>query len=212
MTMYQEVVGPDLARGVHRCLADLHYVFITEIIPVLGPHLVFKGTEANTDRPIRLLIHHGHRHMHAHTRALWLRHTIPGFIFRSPLHIVIVILHLDEPVSQDCRSVIYVVICRHPVGGRKQPQVKHACALICSTTSCVRRWATAALAYRQKYGENLLSHHQHVTCDVIKSLRMILPWLWIFVKKYYSATQSARLQNRNSIVSGLVVHPFLAMR
>lgn len=44
-------------------------------------------------------------------------HPVPGFIIRPPLHIVIVVLHLDEPLSQDGRRVVYVVICRHPVEG-----------------------------------------------------------------------------------------------
>lgn len=53
MITHQEVVGPDLAGGLQRCLTELHYMFITEIIPVLRPHLVFKGAETCTDRPIK---------------------------------------------------------------------------------------------------------------------------------------------------------------
>lgn len=111
MITYQEVVGPDLTGGVQRCLTELHYVFIAEAIPVFRPRLVLKGTEtyAQTDPFDYVLI----THMYTHTNL----YTVPGFIVRSPLHIVIVILHLDEPISQDGCGVIYVVICCHPVGG-----------------------------------------------------------------------------------------------
>ena len=71
MITYQEVVSPDLTGGVQRCLAELHYMFITEIIPVLRPHLVCKPTEICTDRPIsNLLISHKHTHTHTHTNYL----------------------------------------------------------------------------------------------------------------------------------------------
>lgn len=53
MIAYQKIVCPYLTGSVQRCLTELHYMFITEIIPVLGPHLIFKGTEACKDRRIK---------------------------------------------------------------------------------------------------------------------------------------------------------------
>lgn len=111
---------------------------------------------------------------HTHTHTLHLHHTIPGFIFGSPLHIVIVILHLDEPVSQDRCCVIYVVICRHPVGGWKQPQVKHACTWICSTPSVepLLLMGLCAEIWRKSSSSSSSSHHQYVEMPVVLTLTL----------------------------------------
>lgn len=112
---YQEVVGPDLSSRVQRCLPELDDVLVAKIIPVLRPRLVWKGTVTRRHGPqsvdSSLNAPDYDPHM-THT------HPVPGFIIRPPLHIVIVVLHLDEPLSQDGRRVVYVVICRHPVEGR----------------------------------------------------------------------------------------------
>lgn len=91
-------------------------MFVSEIIPVLGPHLVLKGAGTSTGHN-QSVMYKSHTLTHTHTFAHGHTHHIPGFILRPPLHIMIFILHLDEPVPKDGRGVIDVVICRHPVGG-----------------------------------------------------------------------------------------------
>lgn len=46
-------------------------------------------------------------------------HTLPGFFSRSPLHIMVVVLHIDQPFSEYGCGVINVVICCHPVDSNK---------------------------------------------------------------------------------------------
>lgn len=45
---YQKVVGPYLTSSVQSCLAQLHYMFVTKIVPVFRPSLICKSTEAWT--------------------------------------------------------------------------------------------------------------------------------------------------------------------
>lgn len=120
MITYQKVVGPDLASRIQRCLAELHDMFITKISPVLRARLICEGTEACTEQPIRIYVFMQMCQQLHHAST----HALPGFIIRPPLHIVIVILHLDEPVSQDGCSIIKVVICRHPVAGWETTQTE----------------------------------------------------------------------------------------
>lgn len=112
---YQEVVGPDLSSCVQRCLPELDDVLVAKVIPVLRPRLVWKGTVTRTHGPISVESFLNARDYDPPTHTD--THPVPGFIVRPPLHIVIVVLHLDEPLSQDGRRVVYVVICRHPVEG-----------------------------------------------------------------------------------------------
>lgn len=121
MITYQKVVGPYLTSSVQRCLAQLHYMFVTKIVPVFRPSLVCKSTEAWREQ-ISIWNFIDISHTNTHTT-----HTpLPAFILRSPLHIVIVILHLDQPASQDGCGVIFIVICRHPVEGWKSENIIHA--------------------------------------------------------------------------------------
>lgn len=42
---------------------------------------------------------------------------LPGLLFGPPLHIVVKVLDLDQPIPQNVRGVVLVVIRRDPVNG-----------------------------------------------------------------------------------------------